>query len=129
MLWAREDSNLQQRNMVRTAAGRAYIAALGESEREELLGRLASHHKSDWAHLLPRIEEAIRQVAERGFCVVDGEWQRNVRAVASPLLFRDGRTILTINCAVASYAVPVERLNAELGSRIHHLSRTLSLQF
>lgn len=116
-------------DMVRTAAGRAYIAALEKSKREELLGRLASHHKSDWAHLLPRIEEAIRQVAERGFCVVDGEWQRNVRAVASPLLFRDGRTVLTINCAVASYAATVDRLNTELGPRIHYLSRTLSLQF
>lgn len=115
--------------MARTAAGRAYIAALEERKREELLSRLASHNKKDWADLLPRIEDAIRQVAERGFCVVDGEWQRNVRAVASPLLFRDGRTVVTINCAVASYAVTVERLNGELGPRIHHLARTLSLQF
>ena len=115
--------------MVGTAAGRAYIAGLQQTDREELLTRLARHHKDKWSELLPRIQDAIRQVGERGYCIVDGEWQRNVRAVASPLCFRDGRTVLAINCAVGSFAVTVERLSTELGPRVYHLTQTLNRQF
>ena len=115
--------------IARTAAGRAYLSALPETERAHLLARLSEAYGREWKTLLPRINDCMAQIHKRGFCVVENDWKLNVRAVAAPLVSRDRRQILAINCAGPNYSVSMERLVGELGPRVTHLCQTLASQF
>ncbi|WP_170181995.1 IclR family transcriptional regulator [Phreatobacter stygius] len=109
----------------RTSAGRAYVAALSDDMRGHLLDRMERHYGSEWSALRPRIMDAVDQVKTRGFCLVDGEWRRNVRSVAAPIVARDRKAIYVLNCSGGSYSVSIERLEQELGPRVVHICQAL----
>ena len=115
--------------IARTAAGRAYLAALPEAARGRLMAQLAAHYGPDWEALSTRIDDGVAQVRQRGFCVVENDWRLNVRAVAAPVVAGGGRNVFAINCAGPAFSVSTERLVAELGPRVVHLCQTLSSQF
>lgn len=108
-----------------SAVGRAFLAGITEDERYYFYGHFARNHGAKWPTLRDRIEDCIRQVAERGFCLVDGEWQRDTRAVAAPLVSADGSTVLAMNCVAPSFQISVERLENDVGPRLSHLCRSL----
>ncbi|WP_146201882.1 IclR family transcriptional regulator [Teichococcus aestuarii] len=112
--------------MARSALGRAFLAALGETERDYLLERLARRYGAAWAELKPRVLDGIAQVQARGFCIVDGEWQPDVRTAGAPLVSLDGTTIMAMNIGAPGYMLDQARLEKELGPRIAHLSRMVA---
>lgn len=116
-------------DMVSTSVGRAYLAGVSEPVRDALFDRLSRLHGENWPSIASCIKGAIDEVAQRGFCLVDGEWRRNVRAVATPLVSRDGRTVLAVNCAVPIHAMETSKLIDEWGPRLYHLAQLLSEQF
>lgn len=113
-------------DIARSAMGRAFMAGISDQERDALYSRLASRHGSDWPDLRARVEDAIAQVRERGFCIVDGEWQRDIRSVGVPLVSTDGMEVMALNCAGARFAVDVPRLENEVGPRLVHISRSIT---
>jgi DNA-binding IclR family transcriptional regulator len=115
--------------MVRTAAGRAYIAGLPDPARHELYARLAPAYKDVWGTLLPALDAACEEVRTRGVCLVDGEWRRDTRAIAAPLVSRNGDHVLSVNCACPAHHLTPSRLLRLWGPRLVHLSQSLSLQF
>lgn len=113
-------------DMARSALGRAFLAALGETEREILMGHLARRHGEAWPALKERVLDGIAQVKARGFCIVDGEWQPDVRSAGAPLVSLDGNTIMAMNIGAPGFMLDTKRLESELGPRIVHLSRMVA---
>jgi DNA-binding IclR family transcriptional regulator len=109
-----------------SAIGRAFMAGITAEERRYFYGHLSRKHGANWRSLKGRIESAIEQVAERGFCLVDGEWQRDTRAVAAPIISPDGTTVLAMNCVAPSFQISVEVLENDVGPRLAHLCRGLT---
>lgn len=109
-----------------SAIGRAFLAGISEEERDYFYGHFARVHGGKWPGLKSRIEDCIRQVADRGFCLVDGEWQRDTRAVAAPLVSADGHTVLAMNCAAPTFHISVSALETDCGPRLAHLCRGLA---
>lgn len=111
--------------IARTAAGRAYLSGLDEETRAERISTLKSFYGDRWPSILPRIEAAQEEVKTRGFCIVNGEWLKDTRAVATPLLPKPSGQTYALSCGGPSFAVSIERLEQELGPRLLHVARSI----
>ena len=112
--------------MPTTAVGRAFLAGVTDDERAFFFERLEERFGAgDWADLRPRVEDAIAQVRERGYCYVEDEWHRGMRAVATPLVAADGGTVMSMMCGAPAFRVEREKLERELGPRLAHLCEGL----
>lgn len=80
----------------RSAIGRAYLAGTSEEEQRTLLAELKRHHGAEWRELEPRVLGAIEEFRKRGFCLVEGEWRRDTRSVAAPLVNQG--TVMVLGC-------------------------------
>ncbi len=108
-----------------TAIGRAFLAGISEAERDYIFEQLKRVHGADWPDMKARIEDSIAQVNDRGFCYVDNEWKRDVRAVGAPLVSADGATVMAMNCGGPAFALDPKRLQEDLGPRLVHLCRSI----
>jgi len=112
--------------MENSAVGRAFLAGITEKERLYFYDHFERRHGDQWPALRRRIEECIAEVDERGFCLVDGEWQRDTRAVAAPVILSDGATVLAMNCVAPTFQISIEKLVEDVGPRLAHLCRGLT---
>lgn len=108
-----------------TSLGRALLAAMPEHERDYLLDHIRKRNDDNWPKLRKSIEGCIRQVERRGFCLVDGEWRKHVRAVAVPLVLPGDRGVMALNCAGPAVKLDLEQLETDLGPRLVHLARNV----
>lgn len=83
--------------LIRTAMGRACIAAMPPQERLNLFDELKDHYRKEWPQLQGELEDAIEQVDRRGFCIAAGTFQKATNSVAAPFVHTDGRTLLAFN--------------------------------
>lgn len=90
--------------LIRTAMGRACIAALDGRERERLYAQLSQHYPDEWADLHLQLDDAVAQVEARGYCIAARTFQQNTISVAVPFLDNDGRTVMAFNSQGAASA-------------------------
>ena len=112
--------------VARSSIGRAWLAGLGEEQRANIYEQLESVYENEWSNLKARAEDAIEQIHERGYCLVDQEWRKDTRTVAVPLVSADGNTVMAISCGGPTFAVSVAVLEKELGPRLRHISENIS---
>lgn len=108
-----------------TAMGRAYAAALSDTEREALLERLSVHHGERWETLAPAMARGLEEYRRNGFCIVIGEWEPTVSAVAVPLSLRGGSEMLVLSCGGPALRLTQPVLEQELGPRLRELATSL----
>lgn len=113
-------------DMARTATGQAYLASLDPTARAAVIKTLVDELGDDGPTVKAAIENAASEVARRGFCLVDGTWQRNIRGIAAPLVSRDGRTRMSINCVTTTFAMPSDTLVEKWGPALTNTARALS---
>lgn len=113
--------------MAKSSVGRAFLAGLDNKTRELCFSKLAAYHGAEWKELEPRVTEAIQEVNERGYCLVDGEWMTDSRGVAAPIIWSQGnqKTVWALSYGAASFAVTVDRLEQELGPQLVHVARSI----
>jgi DNA-binding IclR family transcriptional regulator len=90
--------------LIRTAMGRACIGAMHAAERERLYEDLREHYRQEWPQLQQELDDAVDQVARRGFCIAAGTFQRTTNSVAVPFVHGDGRTLMAFNSQATSPA-------------------------
>ncbi len=113
--------------MPNTAVGRAFLAGVQEQEREFFYERFAQRlGRSEWATLKGRVEDAIAQVEDRGFCYLEDEWHHGMRAVGTPLASIDRQTVMGMMCGAPAFVVDRKQLEEELGPRLAYLCRSLA---
>lgn len=110
-------------SLSRSAMGRAYIASTTEGERNEILTKINERGDADYAELMrTSIDEARRQIADRGFYINVGGWQPDVNSVAVPFRSPDGNTpMMSFNLGGPAYNLPKEKLESELGPKLVEL--------
>ncbi|RLA03155.1 MAG: IclR family transcriptional regulator [Gammaproteobacteria bacterium] len=113
--------------IVRSSVGRAYLSAIDENQRNQFFEQLAPVYGDEWPLLLPKIQQSLAEVEQRGLCLVDQEWRKDTRGVAVPLVSEDGKTVMALNCAAPVYSVSNETLEQEIGPRLVHTASNLSL--
>ena len=102
-----------------TAMGRAYLAALDPRERE---ARLTLYRKDiprpQWNDIRAGVERAVRDYERHGFCLSVGEWNKDVWAVGTPMVSREGGRILALNCSGPMFDITRQRIVQEIGPRL-----------
>ncbi|MDD9731410.1 IclR family transcriptional regulator [Mameliella sp. AT18] len=109
-----------------SAIGRAFLAGITDEERAFFYQHFERRHGDAWPDLKARIEESLAQVRERGFCFVDGEWQKDMRAVAAPIVSPDSSTVMAINCVAPSFQIDAEVFEKDIGPRLAHMCTGLT---
>ena len=108
-----------------TAAGRAYLAATPEKEREHLLAALADKMgKDDWPSMRASLEASFAEVRSQGFCLSRGDWDRNVNAAGVPLRLTDG-SIMALTCGAPKFQLPTDTLQSSLAHQLVMLARDI----
>ncbi len=100
-----------------TATGRAYLAGCSPRERDTLLAQLKKQEPENWAAISAGIEQGLRDYRERGFCLSDKDWHKDVSGVGVPFLAPDG-TLMAFNCGGPAFLLPRKKLVDEVGPRL-----------
>src|SRR5215472_1821352 len=108
-----------------TAMGRAYIWALPDDERTQLLRELREHYGSRWPRIRDGIERAGELVAKRGFAISAGEWQDDVHAAGVALTLNDGTGPYAFNCGAPAFRFTEDRLLNDIGPRLVAMVRNI----
>ena len=110
--------------IITSAAGRAYMAGLPQSEREMILPVIESAAGDKWPKMLEGYEAAMQEYEEKGFCSSLGDWDRTVNAVGVPLKLQDGR-VMALNCGGPAYLVSEESALESLGPQLVHVAKDI----
>ena len=100
--------------MARTAMGLAYLAAVTDARREQLICKLAEREPE--AELRERVARARESIASHGFCIAS--WQQDIIAAAVPLDSASGETSYVLNCGGPPFMIQRERLQQEIAPRL-----------
>src|SRR5579864_6365970 len=108
-----------------TAMGRAYLWALSEAERDELLQELKEHYGPRWAKMRDGIERAGECVTKHGFVISAGEWHDDIAAAGVALKLNDGTGPYAFNCGAPAFRFTEERLLNDIGPRLVAMVRNI----
>ena len=104
-----------------TSMGRALLCAMPASERDTILEQIKRRQEDEWPRIKAGMDQALRDYAERGFCLSLGEWKRDVHAVAAPLIPADGSRVLVFSCVGAAFQLRRHMLEDDIGPRLLNL--------
>ncbi len=109
-----------------SAMGRAYLTAIPESDRNDIMERVrALADVSRWPELERGVAEALHDIRELGVCCSFGEWQKDVNAIAVPVRPGGGLPPMAINCGAPAYMVSKEFLLEHVRPRLIALANEL----
>lgn len=80
----------------RTAVGKAYLWALPEAERRQVIARIKEAEGPRAGPVLAGIRNAFDDLDRNGYCIALAEFQKNTFGIAVPLVFDDGQTIMAL---------------------------------
>lgn len=114
-------------SLARSAMGRAYLAVMEGERKDAVLRMIADQYGAEkWAAAKPGIEEAERQVRDRGFYLNAGDWHAGINSVGVP--FRSPRPdtpLLAFNIGAPSYFLPRDELERKWGPRLRDMVRMI----
>ncbi len=110
-----------QISLATTSMGRAYLAALPEGKRLELMEEIRAANEKDWPRIKEGIEQSLVDYREKGYCLSLGDWRKEVHAIAVPLVPEDGLEIMVFSCSGASFQLRPSVIDEDVGPRLLNL--------
>lgn len=107
-----------------TAAGRAYLAALPEREREYFMSHLDKKIEGDTKNIRDNIEQAVECYKQNGFCYSWGEWNKDTNAIAVPLVLSQDQ-IYVFNAGGPEYRLNKEFMSREVAPQLKNMVRNI----
>jgi len=104
-----------------SALGRAYLAALDEPQRQQLIDSMRLMRGPEWDSVAPGMLRAIDDAKRLGYCLSLGEFHREINSV-SVALIGPGDEIMALNCGGAAFVFTEERLRNELAPRLRAIA-------
>jgi IclR family KDG regulon transcriptional repressor len=93
-----------------TASGKALMAYLPENEIKKIIGKGLHKYTENTAMTPEAILNDLRLTRERGFAISEGEYEKDINAVAAPILTDAQYPIAAIAVAGPSYRLTRERM-------------------
>ena len=109
-----------------TASGRAYLSAIPEQQREEIMEDVREvADASRWPVLQKGVAKALVDIRTLGVCCSFGEWQKEINAIAIPV--RPGNSLppMVISCGGPAYSAAPQFLLDEVRPRLIALANSL----
>jgi DNA-binding IclR family transcriptional regulator len=107
-----------------SATGWAYLAALPDRERRQLLSEIRSVDRQKWAAIEPSFEASLAKFRKTGYVLNLGSLHPQVNAVAVPVPAQDGSMLLTISSGGIS-SVFTDKVLHEVGNELKALAERL----
>lgn len=114
--------------IVTTAIGRAWLCGISAQQREAFLQQVRERDPDNWSAIEQAVNKSLTDYAEHGFCLSEGEWERDVSAVAIPLVLEGGAEVMAINCGGSSLRLSHRILVENLGPRLKDLEAQIKQQ-
>jgi len=111
--------------LANSALGRAYLSALPEVQRNQLVDSMRLLRGPEWSSIEPAMNRAIGEAKRLGFCLSLGEFHREINSVSVPLIGPDGE-VMALNGGGAAFVFTEERLRNELAPRLHDIALTIA---
>jgi DNA-binding IclR family transcriptional regulator len=111
-------------SLTRTATGRAYLAALPAAQARRYAAGVRAADAAQGRWLAGRLQEARRDLRQRGFCVSRGDLHRELQSVAVPLRSATPDEIYVLTCTVPVFELAPEQLDGDIGPRLAGLARS-----
>jgi DNA-binding IclR family transcriptional regulator len=108
-----------------TASGKAFLAYLAEDQVCGILGGGLNRYTASTRTALPDLYDDLRQTRERGFAISEQEYERDINAVAAPILDAHGCPVAVIAVAGPAFRLSHARM-LELGQSICSATEALS---
>ena len=109
-----------------SAMGRAYLTAVPEDERNDIMERVCELADANrWPELRRGVAKALRDIRELGVCCSFGDWQKDVNAIAVPVRPGGGLPPMAINCGAPAYMVSKDFLLERVRPRLIALANEL----
>tara|TARA_B110000211_G_scaffold235026_1_gene308642 strand:+ start:14206 stop:15006 length:801 start_codon:yes stop_codon:yes gene_type:complete len=110
--------------MASTAAGRAYLVALPEEERDFFLKIFKEKLGDKFDDIKAGIDIALESYKEYGYCHSWGDWERDTNAIAVPLKLTQGQ-IYVFNAGGHAFRLPKEFLSTEVAPQLKSMVRNI----
>jgi DNA-binding IclR family transcriptional regulator len=101
-----------------TASGKAFLAYLPDDQVTRILGEGMTPYTENTVVSLADLYQDLRVTRERGFAISEQEYEKDIHAVAAPILGANGYPVAAIAIAGPSF-----RLSRERMLTLGHLSR------
>lgn len=111
------------RSIASMAMGRAWLYALDEKARAEILQQLQSQRPQEMARCTAGIKESLAGQTQRGFAVNFGDAGYGAQGVGLASRIRHGSRYLLFNCAVPRSQMSAEDLVDSVGPQLIELVR------
>lgn len=111
--------------METSAIGRAWLCGLAEEQRQQLMEQLRHKNSDNWPRLERGIQKSQEDFAQYGFCLSEGDWQKEISGVGLPLVFGNGAEVMALNCGGSSLRLTHEVLVNNLGPRLKELAEKI----
>lgn len=108
-----------------TAMGRAYLAVISDSERNDILERVRELDEMAWPKIRDRVARALEESVTLGCTTSFGDWQPDVNAIAIAFRPADGTAPLSINCGGPAFHLSPDYLLKEVQPRLAALVERL----
>ncbi|MDB5817564.1 MAG: IclR family transcriptional regulator [Rhizobacter sp.] len=100
--------------VARTSMGRAWLAAVSERDRSEVMARIEELDESAWPEMRQAIDRSIADYRSLGVTCSFGDWQKDVNAIARAFEPGGGLPPMAISCGGPSYTVSKDYLLNEV---------------
>lgn len=108
-----------------SAIGRAWLAAVSERERADVLERVQEIDEVAWPDIRAGIERALADHRSLGVTCSFGEWQKDVNGIARAFSPGQGLPPMAINCGGPSFNLSREFLLGEVRPRLIEVAQRL----
>jgi DNA-binding IclR family transcriptional regulator len=109
-----------------SATGWAYLAGLAPEARENLLSEIRAADGPRWAQTEKRFRAALDRYPDDGYIVNKGSLHAQINAVAVPISFQDGATLLSVSAGGMSSVFTDKRLRV-IGKSLVELASSLKI--
>jgi len=108
-----------------SALGRAYLSALPEPARTQLVDSLRLLRGPEWDRVGPAMERAVDEAQRLGYCLSLGEFHQEINSVSVPLV-GPGDEIMALNCGGAGYVFTEERLRQDFAPSLRGIAQDIA---
>ncbi len=108
-----------------SAIGRAYLAAIAEAERSQIMAQVREHDAAAWPKVRAGIERAVKDHQKLGVTCSFGDWQKDVHGIARAFHPGGGLPPMAISCGGPASSLSRELLLGEVRPRLIELTQRL----
>jgi DNA-binding IclR family transcriptional regulator len=108
-----------------SALGRAYLSALDETRRTQLIDSLRLLRGPEWDRVGPGMQRAIDEAQRLGYCLSLGEFHHEINSVSVPLV-GPADEVMALNCGGAAFMFTEHRLRQEFAPRLLAIAQDIA---